>query len=205
MNGAQIVSSLDRILHWVVKLAAINLLWFYYTLVGLVVGGVFPATLAALGVSRKLIMGDTDLQTWKTFKQLYREEFLRANVMGWLLTVIGGILYLNYQVIASSSEILFVIPFAFYFILFFYIIVVIWAFPLLAHYQTTWFAYIRSAVIIGLTKIHYTFASGLVVFAVVYVSLDFPGMIPFFSISLAAIGCMWFAMQTFGKLDARTS
>ncbi|MFC0473702.1 YesL family protein [Halalkalibacter kiskunsagensis] len=206
MNGTQIVSSLDRILHWIVQLAVINILWFYYTLLGLFIGGVFPATLAALGLSRKLIMGNTDIKMWKTFKQIYREEFIRSNLIGWLLTIIGGILYMNYLAIANSSEeLLFVVPFAFYFILFFYIIVVIWVFPLLAHYQTSWFSYIRSAIIIGLTKIHYTLASGLVVFTVVYFSLDFPGLIPFFSISLATIGCMWLSMQTFGQLDEQTS
>ncbi|GAE29778.1 hypothetical protein JCM9152_1161 [Halalkalibacter hemicellulosilyticusJCM 9152] len=126
--------------------------------------------------------------------------------MGWFLTVIGVGLYLNYVTILNSSEeLLFVIPFSFYFILFFYMIVVIWIFPLLAHYQTNWFGYIRNAVIIGLTKIHYTMASGLVIFLVVYFSLDYPGIIPFFSIGLTAIGCMWIAMQIFGQLDQRTS
>ncbi|TPE70354.1 YesL family protein [Halalkalibacterium halodurans] len=206
MNGSQIVLSLDRVLRWIVQIAAINLLWFYYTLIGLCIGGVFPATLAALGVSRKWIMGNTDINIRKTFKQIYREEFLRSNLMGWFLTIIGGILYLNYLAIRNASEeLLFVIPFAFYFILFFYIIVVLWVFPLLAHYQTTWFAYIRHAIIIGLTNMHYTLASGLVVFSVVYFSLDFPGLIPFFSVSLATIGCMWFSMQTFRQLDERTN
>ncbi|WP_332630766.1 YesL family protein [Halalkalibacter flavus] len=206
MNGAQIVSSLDRILRWIVQLAVINILWFYYTLLGLFVGGVFPATLAALGLSRKLIMGNKDIKLWKTFKQIYKEEFIRSNLIGWCLTVIGGILYLNYLAIERSrEELLFVIPFAFYFILFFYIIVVIWVFPLLAHYQTTWFSYIRNAVIIGLTKIHYTLASGVMVFTVIYVSLDFPGLIPFFSVSFATIGCMWLSMQTFVKIDEQTS
>ncbi|MED3648899.1 DUF624 domain-containing protein [Halalkalibacterium halodurans] len=71
MNGSQIVLSLDRVLRWIVQIAAINLLWFYYTLIGLCIGGVFPATLAALGVSRKWIMGNTDINIRKTFNLDY--------------------------------------------------------------------------------------------------------------------------------------
>lgn len=206
MDGSQIVLSLDRILRWIVQLVAINLLWFYYTMLGVFIGGVFPATVAALGLSRKIIMGEADVEKKKLFKQIYKEEFLRANLMGWLLTIIAGILYINYYAIVNSSEeLLFVFPFTFYFILFFYLIVVIWVFPLLAHYQTTFFGYIRNAVIIGLTKIHYTLASGSVIFLVVYFSLDFPGIIPFFSISVIAISCMWIAMLIFENLDQTTS
>jgi uncharacterized membrane protein YesL len=206
MNGKQIVTSLDLILQWIMRLAVVNGLWILFSLRGLIVGGIFPATVAALGVSRKWIMGDKEIKIWKTFKQIYRQEFFGANIMGWVLFIVGGLLYLNYRVIANTTgEIIFVIPFAFYLVLFFYTIIVIWSFPLLVHYQGTWFQHIRNALIIGLTKIHYTLASGLVVFAITYFSLDFPGFIPFFSISMAAIGCMWLSMQVFKKLDHRLS
>ncbi|WP_408011396.1 YesL family protein [Pseudalkalibacillus sp. A8] len=206
MNGKQIVTTLDLILRWIMRLAAINVLWFFYSLLGFFVGGVFPATVAALGVSRKLLNGEQDIKIWRTFKQIYRQEFASANILGWLLSVVGALLYLNYQVIVNSAgEIIFVIPFIFYLVLFFYIIIVLWSFPLLAHYHATWFQQIKNALIIGLTKIHYTFASGLVVFAVMYFSLVYPGVIPFFSISVAALGCMWFSMRIFWKLDQTPS
>lgn len=206
MDGKRVVASLDFILQWIVRLAVLNLLWFLFSFLGLLAGGVFPATAAALGVSRKWIMGESELKIWKTFKQLYRKEFVSSNIVGWLLTIFGGLLYLNYQVISGSAgEISFVIPFVFYFVLFFYCLIVIWSFPLLAHYKASWFQYIRNALIIGLTKIHYTLASLLVIFAVTYFSLDYPALIPFFSISLTAVGCMWFSLQIFEKLDHKSS
>jgi uncharacterized membrane protein YesL len=206
MNGKKIVTSLDFILQWIMRLAAVNLLWFLFSFLGLLVGGVFPATTAVLGVARKWILGDHELKLWKTFKQIYCQEFISSNVLGWFLAIIGGLLFVNYQVIANSAgEILFIIPFAFYFLLFFYTLIVIWSFPLLVHYQANCFQHIRNALIIGLTKIHYTLASGLVVFAVTYFSLEYPGFIPLFSISIATVGCMWFSMRIFEKLDKRTS
>ncbi|WP_404455485.1 YesL family protein [Virgibacillus necropolis] len=206
MNGKGVVSSLDFILQWIMRLAIVNLLWILFSLLGLIVGGVFPATVAALGVSRKWIMGDQEIKIWQTFKHIYRQDFISANILGWLLSIGGGLLYANYRVIASSAgEIFFVIPFAFYLVVFLYTIIVIWCFPLLAHYQANWFHHIRNALIIGLTKIHYTIASGVFVIGVTYFSLEYPGVLPFFSISIMTVGCMWFSMQIFKKMDNRPS
>ena len=72
MKGKQIVTSLDRILQWIMRLAVVNGLWILFSLFGLLVGGVFPATVAALGLSRKWILGEQEVKIWKTFKQIYR-------------------------------------------------------------------------------------------------------------------------------------
>ncbi|MCR2823074.1 YesL family protein [Lederbergia panacisoli] len=206
MDGKRIVSTLDRLFQWIMRLAAVNGLWILFTIFGLFVGGIFPATVAALGVSRKWIMGEQELKLWKTFKQIYFQEFAGANILGWILLVVGGLLYLNYKVLAEAAgEILFIIPFMFYLILFFYCIIILWTFPLLVHYKASWFQHLRNALIIGLSKIHYTAASGLVIVGVIFFSLEFPGMIPFFSISIAALGCMWFSLQIFQKMDTRVS
>jgi len=206
MNAKQIVSSIDLILYWVTSLAFINVLWILFTLRGLVVGGAFPATIAALGVSRKLILRDSEVKIWQTFKQVYREEFLQSNILGWFLSIIGGLLYINFRIISKSAgDFAIVTPFAFYFVLFFYSIIVIWSFPLLAHYKATWFQHVKNAFIIGLTKFHYTFAIGLLAFTVMYFSLEYPGLVPFFSISVFAMGGMWFSLKIFSKIDQKTT
>lgn len=203
MQGRVIVSTLDVIFTWIVKLAILNVLWFLFSFFGLFVAGVFPATAAALGVSRKWLMGDADIKIWMTFKQIYRREFVSSNMIGWFVTILGGFLYLDYQIINGwLGQLSFMIPFLFFFVLFFYLLIAIWSFPLLVHYKAHWFEYIRNAVIIGLTKIHYTLASFLIIFTVAYCSLSFPGIIPFFSVSLGTVGCMWLALQTFEKLES---
>ncbi|MCF6409092.1 YesL family protein [Pseudalkalibacillus salsuginis] len=206
MKGEEIVSTFDLIFSWIMRLAVLNVLWFLYSLLGLFVGGIFPATVAALGVSRKWINGELDIKVRRTFDQIYRQEFVNSNILGWLLFAVGVLLYFSYQVIVhSAGEITFIIPFVFYLVLFFYVIIVLWSFPLLVHYQATWFHQIKNALIIGLINLHYTFASGLVVFAVAYFSLVYPGVIPFFSIGVAALGCMWLSMKIFWKLDQHLS
>ncbi|WP_138420326.1 YesL family protein [Aquibacillus sediminis] len=202
MNGKQTVSSLDLILRWFTRVATVNILWIVFSLFGLLIGGVFPATIAALGICRKWLRGEHDIKIWQVFKRVYRQEFYVSNMVGWLLTIIGIVLYVNYRLIGlSAGEFSFVVPFAFYFILFFYTIIVIWIFPLLVHYQTSWLQQIKNALIIGLTKIHYTLANGIILMLVIYFSLKFPGIIPFFSFSLITLGIMYVSIQVFNKID----
>lgn len=202
MNGKQIVSKLDYLFHWIVRLVILNGLWILFSILGLFVAGVFPATAAVLGVARKWMMGEQEMNIWNTYKQIYRSEFSSANRMGWILSVIGIILYSNYRVILNhAGEFVFAVPFAFYLLVFFYTILVIWSFPLLIHYKATWRQHFKNAIIIGLTKIHYTIFCGALIFAIIYLSLSYPGIIPFFTISLMGLACMWFTLKIFNQLD----
>ncbi|MGI8384076.1 YesL family protein [Robertmurraya sp. P23] len=202
MNGKQLVTKLDTILQWISRLVLLNVCWILFSVLGLFVAGLFPATAALLGVARKWIMGDHEVKIWNTFKQIYRQEFAAANIIGWILSLAGAILFINYQLISTATgELGFVLPFAFYFLVFFYSILLIWAFPLLVHYKATWRQHIRNAMIIGLSKIHYTIMCGLVLFSIIYFSLSYPGLIPFFTFSVIGFGSMWFSMRIFNKMD----
>lgn len=149
-------------------------------------------------------MGDQELKIWTTFKRIYKQEFITANIVGWVIALVGVVLYINYQLLLQTGgKLSIIIPFAFYLLLFFYLIIALWSFPLLVHYNDKWFRHIRNAMIIGLTKIHMTIFMGIFLFSIVYLSLSYPGAIPFFTISLAAICCMWFALQVFSKMDEK--
>ncbi|MBS4200448.1 YesL family protein [Bacillus sp. FJAT-49732] len=202
MVGKQIVSTFDRILSWVMRFAILNVLWFLFSFLGLFIAGVFPATVAALGVARKWIMGNDETHIFQEFKDIYKQEFKSANVLGWILTIVGLVLYINYRVMVNTTnEILFIIPFAFYLLVFFYSIIALWSFPLMAHYEAKWHNHIKNAFIIGISRIHYTLLLGMVIFIVLYISLEIPAFILFFSIAVALAGSMWVSMQVFFKLD----
>ncbi|MBW8349485.1 YesL family protein [Bacillus sp. IITD106] len=203
MDGKQIVSSLDRMMYWIMRLAILNGLWFLFSILGLFLAGVFPATVAALGVARKWIMGNDEIHIFQTFKEIYKQEFKNANLLGWILTIMGIVLYLNYRVMLNTADLLFIIPFAFYLLVFFYSIIVVWSFPLMAHYEAKWPLHVKNAFIIGISKIHYTLLLGMTIFIVLYISLKIPAFILFFSIAIGLSGCMWVAMQVFYKLDKR--
>lgn len=201
MNGKFITTTLDKVFVWTTKLALLNILWIAFTLIGLGVLGVFPATAAALGVVRKWLMGDKDIHIWSTFKKVYKEEFKYANMIGWILTIIGFLFYLNFQVISSSQEeMLFVVPFIFYFLLFLYFTMVIWAFPLIVHNYASVIQQLKNALIIGISKIHITITIMLLMFSTMFFSLEFPVLLVFFTFSLLALIWMWLTLRVFVKV-----
>ncbi|MGD7046342.1 YesL family protein [Jeotgalibacillus proteolyticus] len=203
MNSQYIVNSLDKILTWIMRLVLINLLWIYYTVIGLMAGGIFPATLSALKIFRKWMLGDLEIPIRKTFKEEYRKDFGKANAVGWILTFAGLILYGNYLAIKSLGEINTFVLAAFYLLILFYINLVVWSFPQLAHYNGDIKQLFKNAIIMGFGKFHYTIAISLYVFSVFYISLKFPGLLPFFTVSLTALGWTWMSVHLFKKNDMK--
>ncbi|MFD2217124.1 YesL family protein [Metabacillus endolithicus] len=206
MNGKEIVSKLDFILQWIFRLVVLNVAWIFFSVLGLFVAGIFPSTAAMLSVARKWILGEHDIKIFQTFKKIYRQEFATANILGWILTITGVILYVNFQLMKNSVSVFSIVtPFAFYLMVFFYMILLIWAFPMLVHYKATWRQHLKNAIIVGLSKIHYTLMCGLAIFLVLYLSLSYPGIIPFFTISVLGIGVMWVTLRVFTKMDQRVT
>ena len=204
MNGKGMVSSLDSILQWVTRIVILNLLWFLFSLFGLFLLGMFPATAAALGISKKWISGEQDIPLYQTFKKVYKDEFKLSNKIGWIFTLIGAILFINYKVIVGVENEFWVgTIFGFYFIVFLYSITIVWLFPLIIHYKNQWFHYLKTGLIIGLVKIHYTIAIYLVGMSIIYLSLKYPGIIPFFSIGIFMVAWYWLSLQVFKNIDKK--
>lgn len=204
MNGKGMVSSLDSILQWITRIVVLNLLWFLFSLLGLFVLGMFPATAAALGISKKWINGERDIPVYKNFKKIYKEEFKLSNKIGWIFTLIGVVLFINYRVIANAENEFWIgTIFGFYFIVILYSITVVWSFPLLIHYKNHWFQYLKTGLVIGLVKLHYTIAIYLVGISIIYLSLNYPGIIPFFSIGVFVVIWYWLSLQVFIKIDKK--
>src|SRR5690625_3565303 len=117
-------------------------------------------------------MGEHDLKIYTVFKNMYRSEFLLSNGVGWVLTLVGGILYLNYYVLVNSIDSFPIITiFSFYLIVFIYFLLIIWIFPLLTHYDNRFIEYFKNSFIIGISKLHITIIILLLLFSIGYYSL----------------------------------
>ncbi|ENH96489.1 hypothetical protein J416_10346 [Gracilibacillus halophilus YIM-C55.5] len=202
MFGQNLVNSLDHMLRWIIKIAWLNALWIVFTCIGLIVAGVFPATTAALGMARKWNRGQTEVSVLKEYKQLWKENFWQANAVGWIMTVIGGVLFLNYQVLRQlENQIPIIVVFAFYLVIFFYFITLAWVFPMLSHYQTKIWQYVKNAFIIGISKLPYTIGILFGMFVIIYFSLGFPSLLLFGTVSLMAVYIMFVGKLVFNKID----
>ncbi|WP_147294824.1 YesL family protein [Oceanobacillus chungangensis] len=206
MNVNGLTGSLNTILTWITRLALLNVLWIIFSIQGLLIAGIFPSTIAALTICRKWQEGEKDIPIWKTFKRIYRDEFLASNILGWAIMFMGLLLYLNFLVMSTShGEVSIIIIIAFYLLTFLYINIIIWSFPLLSNYNGSIIQHMKNAIILGIVNIHYTLTILILLFCVTYVSLEFPGMILFFTVSIGALCWSWISQGIFKKMDTATN
>lgn len=202
MLGKQIVSSLDRFFKVIIQMAWLNFLWFFFTLLGLVVVGIFPATTAAISVARKWIREGMINSTFPTFNKAYKEEFKKSNFIGFNLVFIITLLIINYYALLEFGEqIPIFVVFAYYFIVFIFSILLVWLFPLLSHYDTKITSYFKNALLIGLTRIPTTISIIASIFLILYVSLELPSLFLFFTISFVAISIAFLTGRVFEEID----
>src|SRR5690625_3749993 len=147
----QLVFSLDRLLRWIIKVFWLHVLIIGFSILGLFIAGLFPAIVAALSVSKKWL-DQEEFSIAKEFRKVYFQEFFKANLLGWVFALIGFVLYINYTVMVQMGDQLSVIVvFAYYFVIFVYMTVLAWVFPLYVHTKERLGTLIKNAFIMGVT------------------------------------------------------
>src|SRR5699024_8866338 len=91
--------------NWVAKMMYLHILWVFFSLLGLVIFGVWPATVALFAITRKWVEEDIDIPILSNFVKVYRSQFLKANMVGLLVFSLGIFLaydfYLSKEVLQS--------------------------------------------------------------------------------------------------------
>lgn len=72
---------------WVARLFYLNVLWVLFTVAGVGILGIFPSTLAMLFLI-KIWLEDRTQPVFKTFLKIYKENFVKANLLGWIVSPI---------------------------------------------------------------------------------------------------------------------
>ncbi|PNH96498.1 YesL family protein [Vibrio diazotrophicus] len=93
-------SSLINACHWITRLAWLNVIWFFLSLIGGVVFGVLPATVTVCYLIRKYLNGAAKV-TLKDAWNTYRAEFFRSNKVGvvLLLPTISFLWYIHWAIL----------------------------------------------------------------------------------------------------------
>lgn len=191
---------LYRFSHWIMKLAYVNLLWILFSILGLGVLGVFPATIALFTVLRKWEM-DEDIPIFQTFFQTYKNEFLKANVLGLVLSLVGYILYFNYiyiTVIQGTIQLILSVVMLFAAILYF--VIVLYLFQVYVHYDLKLFQYVRYSLFIGIANPIHTILMVALLALCAFFLYVVPGFLPFFFPSIFALVMMKVGLVSFEKI-----
>ncbi|WP_161568212.1 YesL family protein [Anaerobacillus alkaliphilus] len=191
---------------WIVRLALVNILWVGFSLLGGVVLGIFPATIAMFTITRKWIQGETDLPIFQRFWAVYRKEFIKSNVFGFILVIIGAVLvtdiYIFYSLEGVFSQVLFYLFIA---ITFNYAIMLLYIFPIYVHYDLKLFQNFRYALIIGMSNPFHTF-SMILCLVFVYFALEVaPASFLFLSVAPLSMMYMVIAHRIFLKIEQKKS
>ncbi|MBM7542621.1 YesL family protein [Amphibacillus cookii] len=190
-----------RLMEWIWRFAYLNILWLTFTVLGLGVFGLFPATASAYSVIRKWLIKDPDTPMFSVFWSNYKAAFFGANGLGYCLIVMGYILYFNYNYLAVISGLEHtVILFFWYVTVTIYILLVLFLFPVYVHYQLKFFQYFKVAVLIAVANPLALVSMALALIIGSYLFRFIPGLIPFFSVSVLLWLIMWNAVHAFERI-----
>ena len=185
----------------VTRFLYLSLLWIGMSLLGIVILGVFPATVALFTVCRKWVMGDTDVGVTRLFWKAYRVDFWRANGLGWILIAAGFVLQADFRFFEHSSGPIKLLVWLLFVVFFFFAILSIYIFPVYVHVQARFFQYFRLAFIIAAVQPFKTiFLLVLLLFVTFYVR----GILPILCVGVVGYLVMRVAYSGFAKIEKRT-
>jgi uncharacterized membrane protein YesL len=192
---------------WVVRLACLNFLWILFTLLGVGILGLFPATAAVFSVIRKgLVDEGKTFPLFRTFWSFYRADWIPMNILMLVYSVMGLGLFLDFRLVrgwegaAQPWVVLFLV-----FALSVYLLSLIHLFPLYAHYRMKLHEYVLQSFLITLYRPLSSALMGGAVYLMYAAMTWLPGTLPVFAVSLPAVVVMALSFRTFRSIDPSTA
>jgi uncharacterized membrane protein YesL len=197
MNTNSLMGGLYRLCEWIARLAYLNLVWIFFTSLGAGLFGVFPATVSMFYVARKWIMKE-DVPLLHTFFKTYKVEFVKANLLGWPLTIVGLLLVIDLRFFNMQLGPLYkAITVAMLTLVFLFAILVLYIFPVYVHYQCRFLQYYKNALFIAAANPLRTLVLAAGSVGIGLLILYFTQTILFFGVSLWCIFSMALTYRTF--------
>ena len=180
----------------------VHILWTAFTVLGIGVFGIVPATAALTTVISKWFEDGYDIPIFQTFFATYKKQFLRLNALGIVLIAIGVFLYVDLNISKHMLQSAFV-HFILLFIFFIYIVVSLYFFPVFSRYELKYLHYFKQSFFIAFARPFETIAMLLCVLLLYYVFVYLPVLTVFVGSSLVAFPITWFAHRAFMQLEEK--
>ena len=204
MNSQGFSGGLQVVFMWITRLVYLNVLWVLFSLLGLVVLGVGPATASVFAILRNWLLKGEDFSIWHTFKDNYTAMFVSANKL--MLVIIPVCLFLaaDFAVIRTLPESVLIDKFVFPAIIVmtvFTIVTIHYTFASFVHFEITFWQYFKYAALIAGVFPLQTFLSvfGLALFFVI--AFVYPAVVPFFGISVPATIIQFCFIKSVGNMN----
>lgn len=198
------MAAVNKVLEWFTNLVYLNVLWVIFCILGLGIFGVFPAIAATFSVTHNWLTKRTDVPIFKTFWFTYKKQFIRSNLLGYLLLIIGLILYIDILVFNSSTNAilnLLTIPLiAFFFV---YIMAMFYVFPALIYYDIKLFHVVKNAFFVMILNPLPTIFMLVGILVVSSFVFQFQALIPILGMSLFSVAIMMPALRAFEMINKK--
>lgn len=196
-----VMTAINTFFDWVTRIALLNVLWIVFTILGLVLLGLFPATAATFAISRKWVNGETDIPVVKTFWKYYKKEFVTSNLLGYILSIVAYILYLDFVFLTvSPSNAVYLLTIPFVLIAFIFTLTVLYAFPVFVYYDMKLFQVLKSSFFIMLLHPLQTLTMVIGCLGLIVILWTFQAFSIFFGPAVLAIIIMMPAHKAFQKV-----
>ncbi|WP_100407315.1 YesL family protein [Bacillus solitudinis] len=204
MQMGGLMGGFYKISEWIMRLAYINILWILFSLLGLILFGVWPATAAMFAIVRKWIMGEHDIPVFKTFWGYYKSDFIRINLLGLSLAIIGYILYIDIKFLqAAVDSWIGALYLPVLIMTFFYYLMLLYVIPVYVHYDIKLFQVIKNSFLIMIMNPLANVALIVSCLMIYFLMISFPGLIIFFGASSLAFVIMWSTQIAFNKIQKK--
>ena len=187
---------------WIWRFMILNFLWVVFMVAGGVVFGVMPSTVATFSILRKWVQGNFDMPIFKTFKNIYKKEFVNSNKCGFIFFVLFAFLafdlFILYKMEALYSTVLYLIVMT---VLFFVTVSFMFFFPLYVHFELSNKEYIKNSFIIALSSPFQTLLILIGLYILVYIVKENVGLLFFFCMAVPGYLIMHVSNKKFNKLQ----
>ncbi|MDY0409152.1 YesL family protein [Paracerasibacillus soli] len=144
-------------------------------------------------VVRKWTNKETDIPIFQTFWHAFRKEFVKSNVLGYILLIIGYLLTIEFQILRSQEHVTYLIAsYGVIGLFLMYAIILLYVFPMFSHFHLKITGYIKWAFMVGFGHPILTiFLLGITIAIQYFAFATIPILLFFFGGSVTAYILMW--------------
>jgi uncharacterized membrane protein YesL len=190
----------------ITEFVMLNIMWFAGCILGGVIFGWAPSTVALLTVLRNKIMKKEYYGVIRSFWMTYKKEFVRSNILGGICMLFLIIVSINKTNFDAQPELIFKVLSLISTISRIIVLgIILYMFPLYVHYNMDLKKYFIKALNLLIMKPFVTICIILWTFLAYFIICKIPGLIVIFGISLYFYGIMAINYQFFMVNELRLS
>ncbi|MDF1511143.1 DUF624 domain-containing protein [Robertmurraya sp. DFI.2.37] len=199
----EISSLIYRIFEWITRFAYLQLLWILFSLIGGIILGIFPATVAMFAIIRKWLRGNTEISLFPVFWSFYKNEFHKSNQVGLILYLLIFIIGIDFIYLYENSGQLTWVQAPLFAFMLLSLLFVSYLFPAFVHFELNHFSIMKHAFFMMLVHPLHSLLMLLSLLSLAVIVYYIPAFGFIFGASSSAFITMSLALHAFNKLQKR--